>query len=558
MFGTKGCIVANFLTLALLLTSCASSTIPAAGLTAVPEKATPASSAGPFAAASPTHKPAPEQPRGGGILTTTLNADMTSFDVQQDTGLLVHATVQSCYSGLLQFDPANPDQIIADLAERWEANRDGTEYTFRLHKGVKFHDGSDLTAKDVKLSLERIYDPPRGVVSPRKTTVSSINGVAAVDEATVKLSLKYAQGSLLPMLAVGQMVVYPQRVVEVKGNMRKDIVGTGPFMFRDYSLGTVFEVKKNPSYFVRGRPYLDGIRFYVIKDASTRLAAFRTGQVKLIDPSHTSGLLPGQAGIIRQEMPQGKLAKYPSVTVKLLNMVVTIPPFDDIRVRRAVSLALDRQAAVKIVALGEADIGSNFVPGSDWALPEEELLRQPGYGQPKDRDIAEAKRLLAEAGFDRGFKTQILARARYTDDLAVLIKQQLAKIGIELELVVQESAVFLETNRKLIYPMVSQPNGVRVSDPDEFSRYFHSGGDQRQTNLKNDEVDSLFDRQSQATDTAQRRKLVRELEMKLLQLASNVVVYWDRGNIAFWPEVRNYYRGSIYNNNKYQDVWLAK
>lgn len=160
-----------FTTLGLLLASCA----PAAPLpTAAPLAETPASKP---LAASPTPKPATEEPRYGGILNTTMNADMPSFDVHQEPGLLTQATVQSCYSGLVQNKPSDPDKIIGDLAEKWDVSPDGTVYTFYLHKGVKFHDGSTLTADDVKLSLERIYDPPRGVVSPRKGTLSAIKQV---------------------------------------------------------------------------------------------------------------------------------------------------------------------------------------------------------------------------------------------------------------------------------------------------------------------------------------------------------------------------------------------
>ncbi|MBI2909255.1 MAG: hypothetical protein HYX92_16545 [Chloroflexi bacterium] len=147
---------------------------------------------------------------------------------------------------------------------------------------------------------------------------------------------------------------------------------------------------------------------------------------------------------------------------------------------------------------------------------------------------------------------------KYSDDMAVLMKEQLGRIGIELEIVVQESAVFLEQINKLGFPMVGQPIGVRMTDPDEFSRYFVSGGGSNWVGLKNSEVDALFERQGRALDVAERKKIVRELDMKLLELSPSVPLYWQRGNIGYWPEVKNYYRGNPYNNNKFQEVWLAK
>lgn len=544
--------------LGLLLLSCAPAAAPAPTKPAAPPPPTAATPETKPAAPTPTPKPAAEQPRYGGILNTTMNSDMPSFDVHQETGLLTQATVQSCYNGLLQYKPSEPDKIIGDLAESWEVSPDGTLYTFRLHKGVKFHDGSTLTAEDVKFSLERIYDPPKNIISPRKATLAVIKEVTIPGPETVRISLKNAQGSFLPMIAVGQIVAYPKKVAEAKGDMKKDVVGTGPFMYKDYSLGTLFEVKKNPNYFLKERPYLDGLRFYVIKDESTKLSAFRTGQIKLVDPSWTEGLRPSQVQVVRKEMPQAILVKFASLSSRWLNMVVPNPPFDDARVRRAVSLAVDRQAAVKVLAEGEGDIGTVFVAGSDWAMPEAELLKLPGFRQPKDQDIAEAKKLLTEAGFASGFKTKILARTKYSDDMAVLMKEQLARIGIELEIIVHESAVFLEQINKLGFPMVAQPIGVRMTDPDEFSRYFVSGGGSNWVGLKNNEVDALFEKQGKALDVAERKKLVRELDMKLLELTPSIALYWQRGNIAHWPEVKNYYRGNPYNNNKFQDVWLAK
>ncbi|MFH1487246.1 MAG: ABC transporter substrate-binding protein [Chloroflexota bacterium] len=554
----------------LLLLSCAPTVAPtatpkpAAAPTAKPAPAATKPAAAPTtpaakpAAPTPSPKAAAEQPRSGGILDTTLNSDMPSFDVQQETTNLTQTTVQSCYSGLLHFKPSEPDKIISDLAEKWETSADGTVHTFHLYKGVKFHDGSALTAEDVKFSLERIYNPPKGIRSPRKDSLSAIKALEALDSDTVKVTLKFAQGSFLPMLSVGQIVVYPKKVVEAKGDMKKDIVGTGPFMYKDYSLGTIFEVKKNPNYFIKERPYLDGLRFYVIKDESTRLAAFRTGQVRLLDPTWVAGLQPSQVQTIRKDMPQATIAQYPALSSRWLNMVVTLAPFTDVRVRRAVSLAVDRQAAIKVLQEGEAEIGTPFVSGSEWAIPEAELLKMPGFRQPKDADVAEAKKLLAEAGFPNGLKTKILARAKYSDDMAVLLKEQLAKVGIELELVVQESAVFLDLIYKLGHPMVAQPIGVRMTDPDEFTRYFASTGGSNWVALKDKDVDALFDKQSRAMDPAERKKLVRELEMKLLELSPSVALYWARGNIAYWPEVKNYYRGGVFSNNKYQDVWLAK
>lgn len=558
----KSAPLAILAVLGVLVMSCApaAAPTPAAKQAATPTKASESASPteAKSAAPTPSPKPAADQPRYGGILNSTMNADMPSFDVHQETGIMVQTTVQSAYSGLLQYKPSEPEKIIGDLAESWEVTPDGAGYTFHLLKGVKFHDGSALTSEDVRYSLQRIIDPPKNITSTRKSTLAAIKEVTAPDPDTIKITLSYAQGSFLPMLAVGMIVVYPKKVVEAKGDMKKDIVGAGPFMYKDYSLGSFFEVKKNPNYFVKGLPYLDGLRFYIIRDDSTRLAAFRSGRVSLIDPSRADGLRPTQVQTIRKDMPEAVIVKYPALSSRWLDIVVTIPPFNDVRVRQAISLALDRQAAIKILASGEADIGGVFVSGTEWATPEAELLKVPGYRQPKDADIAEAKRLLAEAGFPQGFKASILARASFSDDMAVLAKEQLAKIGIELDMVVQDTTLFLTQLSKMAYPMVARPTALSLADPDELSRYLVSNGGTNRLGFKNQEVDALFDKQSRTMDASERKKIVRELEMKLIELAPEMVLFWQRGNVAHSPDLKHYYRGSIYNSNKYQDVWLAK
>lgn len=553
----------TFLTLPLVLAFFSPSCAPGTGAAAPTPTAilstiqTPVAKSTALGAATSTPKPAAKEPRYGGVLNISTYADLGSLDVQQESGSMGQAAIQSAYSGLLQFNPVEPDKIIGDLAETWEVDPAGTVFTFHLHKGVKFHDGSPLTADDVKFSLERLYNPPKDVISPRKETLAAIKEVATPDQDTVRVTLKFAQSSFLPMLSVGQVAVYPKKVVQAKGDMKKDVVGTGPFAFKEYSPGILYEVRRNPTYFVKGRPYLGGLRFYVLKDESTKLSAFRTGQIKLIDPTKAAGLMPSQLQIIHKEMPQATIVKYPSLSSQWLNMIVILPPFDDVRVRRAVKLAVDRQAAIKVLMEGEADIGGVFVSGSDWATPEAELLKLPGFRQPKDADIAEAKKLLAEAGFEKGFKTKILARAKRTENVAVLMKEQLAKIGIELELVIQESSQFLEQIYKLAFPMVANPIGVRMTDPDEFTRYFASGASPR-TGLKDDKLDRLFEEQSKALDPGTRKKIVRDIEAKLMDASATVVLFWERGKVAHWPEVKNYYRGGVYNNNKLQDVWLAK
>ncbi|MFH1487093.1 MAG: ABC transporter substrate-binding protein [Chloroflexota bacterium] len=511
------------------------------------------------AAPAPSPKPAGDQPRYGGILTTAMYADMPSFDVHQENTFLTQCTAQPCYNNVIYYDPQDPEKIIGDLAEKWEVSSDGLTYTFHFRKGVKFHDGTPFTAEDAKLSLERLYDPPKGIRSPLQDFLRAIGKVEASDKDTLKVTLKFQYAPFLDAMALGQMVMYPKHVVEAKGHMKNDIVGTGPFKLKDYASGVYFEVVKNPDYFIKGRPYLDGIKMYLVKDDGTRLATFRTGQVKFLGPLVSSaGIKPSQARVIEKEMPQAKIYRFNALSSRWLDMVTNKPPFNDVRLRQAVSIAIDRQTAIKVLLDGEGEIGAQFSP-SQWSIPKEELGKRPGYRQPKDADIAQAKKLLAEAGFPNGLKTRILARANYTEDVALYCKDQLSKIGIELELVVRESSVFLSLLNELVFETVSQPMGLRTADPDYLARFYHSKGATPWMGLNDKTIDDLFAKEASAMDPAERKKYLRQMEDRLLELAPNVILFWANGIMASWPEVRNFKPGiSIYNNNKYADVWLAK
>ncbi|MBI2907941.1 MAG: hypothetical protein HYX92_09825 [Chloroflexi bacterium] len=557
MIHRKSIVFASCLTfLGLPLTSCGPAAAPAP--TVRPAEAPAAVPAAKPAAPSPTPKAAPRQPRYGGILTTSMYADVPSLDVHQENTFLMNM-VQSSYNNLVYYDPNDPEKIVGDLAQKWDVSADGLTYVFSLRKGVKFHDGRELTAEDVKFSLERLYNPPAGVRSPMKDTLRAIGSVAAPDRDTVRVTLKFQHAAFLDGLAGGQIVVFPKHVVEAKGHMKSDVVGTGPFKFKDYATGVAYEVVKNRDYFVPGRPYLDGVKYYVVKDDSTRLATFRTGQIKFMGPLvSTAGIKASQARIIEKEMPTAKVYRFNPLASRWFEMVTNKPPFNDVRLRRAVNLALDRQAAIKVLLDGEGEIGAQFAP-SRWSIPGEELAKRPGYRQPKDADIAEAKKLLAEAGFPNGFKTRILARANYTEDIAVFSKDQLAKIGIELEIVVRESSVFLPLLDQLVFESVAQPIGLRTDDPDHMTRYYHSQGSTRWMGLEDKTVDDLFARQASAMDPAERKKILLELGERLFELAPNAPLFWSRGIMASWPEMEDFKPGiSVYNNNKYAHVWLAK
>ncbi|MBI2906086.1 MAG: ABC transporter substrate-binding protein [Chloroflexi bacterium] len=563
-------VTSLIIVLGLVLASCAPAAAPTPPAppkapTAPVAQPTPAqkapaptpSGAGP----TPSPKPVTEQPRQGGVLIQSVHADPPTLDPQQETSYQVFNIVAPSYSGLLQYDPLSPEKVIGDLAERWEASTDGLTHTFYLNKGVKWHDGSTLTAEDIRWSLDRHYNAPRGVLMPRAEIFQDVSKIEAPDDNTVRITMKSPKFSIIPNLARGELPMYSKKFVEARGDMKKDVMGTGPFKFKSYDVGSRFEVVKFPDYFVKGRPYLNGITFYIIKDASTRFGAFRTGRIQLTATGDSS-LNPSEADLVDAEM-KGKAAalKHPWLRHGQLLFNHVKGPTKDLRVRRAVSMAVDRQLAVKVLAQGRGSVGASMMPGSEWAIPEDELLKMPGYRQPKDADIAEAKKLLAEAGYPDGFETTLPVRqGRSYENDAVFMKDQLARISIKANLLVQDYAVWSKTRTSTdSFDMLPIGSALRYPDPDDFTRYYHSKGSFNFGKLNSPEVDELFSKQARTMDRAERKKVALELQRKLLDLAAAVTLCWPDAYMGVWLEVKSFKPGiGLSNNGKFQDVWLAK
>ncbi|MBI2907140.1 MAG: ABC transporter substrate-binding protein [Chloroflexi bacterium] len=547
----------------LLSSSCALGVQATPGPRAVAPPAATAMTSAPSTAKllepSPTPKLAAEHPKYGGVLTWAGDAEPGSFDVHQETGGQHPLYLMPVYNGLLQHDPlAWPEaKIIPDLAMSWEISSDGLEYTFRLRSGVKWHDDKPFSSADVKASVDRIRMQPRGTRSPRQVTFGSISDVEAVAPDVVRMRLRHPSASLFANLAIDWLAILPKHVIEAKGDMKRDILGTGPFKFKGSVPGSSYEYVKNGAYFLRGRPYLDGIRAYYIKDDSTRFAALRTGRI-LYQP-YPRGITPIQAEKAKSE-PHLVVQSNWRPTLYLLLFNLQRSPWSDVRVRRAVSLAIDRQAFIPAVMGGAGVIGAHMPSRGLWGIPEEELLKMPGYRQPKDADIAEARRLLAEAGFPDGFKTTILTTSEaFHERQGTFLLNELAKLGIKGELVMRTPAAFDDALARGAFDMMGRGTSAAVDDPDPLlGDNYVTGGGRNFGKYSNAEFDELYQKQSQSLNTPERRRLVREMLTILIEDSPNVTFCWGVTYIAFNSRVMNFRLGSSpYVNNRHQEVWLA-
>jgi ABC-type transport system substrate-binding protein len=299
------------------------------------------------------------------------------------------------------------------------------------------------------------------------------------------------------------------------------------------------------------------MKWYVVPDMSAYVAAFKTHQINLlagIPPIYKSHVEEIKAAVKDVQVNTGQMWVF-----GVLWMHGEKKPWDDIRVRKAAWLAMDRQAAIKILAEGDGTLGLMLAAEGKWALPAAEIAKLPGYRQPKDKDLAEARKLMAEAGYAAGLNVVMDSRSGITDERrATFVKDQLAKIGIRAKIKLNELAKMYKIINAYTYNCVSYPNAVALDDPDDaFGRYWLPSAQWNRARLKDPKLVEMHTKQSQTVDVAQRKKLVRELEDYIIAKYPAVVLFWSMQYGLAWPEVKNWKIGSgIYNNLRYQNVWL--
>jgi peptide/nickel transport system substrate-binding protein len=512
--------------------------------------------------AGPAQVQAADTPRRGGILLAVIAAEPPSLDPHQESTFANIQLVAPFYSTLLQFDPFNFPKIIGDVATEWKIAPDGLTYTFKIRPGIRFHDGTALTAADVKASYDKIIFPPQGVRSVRKASYAAVERVDAPDASTVVFKLKFPSASLLMNLASPWNAIFPKKYLDQDPSYFKThVVGSGPFKFKNYTHGSTLEGEKNPEYFVKDRPYLDGFRFFISTETSVRAAALRSGRawIEFRD-------MPGpEAEAIRKQLGDKVVVQQTPVTAHWgIAVNNTIKPFNDVRVRKALTLGIDRYTASRVLypLNGLKLIGAGMRPGSEWAMPDAELQTLPGFSKDIEKSRAEARKLLAEAGYPNGLKVVLKNRNVKLpyQDFAVFVIQEWRKIGVEAEHRPLETAAWFADGQDTgnFELMVSPP--VRfIDDPDQFLNMYTTGDTENWGRSSDPRIDELFKRQQRALDPVERKKLVIEIQRIALENAYYLPGLWWTRNMVHWAKVKNYVAPpNYYSNQKLQDVWLSE
>ncbi|MBI2888208.1 MAG: ABC transporter substrate-binding protein [Chloroflexi bacterium] len=509
---------------------------------------------------APARQAAPQEdkPIAGGVFIKWLGGDPPTFDNHQSNTYQTNEPFHPAYNGLVRYDPNDPihEKIQPSLAERWELSKDGLTFTFNLQKGVKFHDGGSWDAHDAKYNLERMKDPPKGVISPRRGAFEPVERIEVADDYTLKVQMKRPYPSFIPNIAQGWMVMYDKQWMEAGHDPTKEVNGTGPFKFKEYIRGTSIEMVKNTGYWKQGYPYLDGVKFFIIPDRGTSVAAFRTGQIHFYRPD------AGDAKTLVKELgDKVKMTDTFGWGGTFINLSVLRKPFDDVRVRQALSLAINREEAIKIISDGDAYV-QGFMPGKGaWALSKEELAKLPGYGPDMDKRRAEAKKLLADAGYANGFEAKLgVRKVAGAEDAAIYVKDQFAKIGVNISLDIQETATAYTNMEQATFDMFIWGTAYALDDPDAvYNEHYLCTAPRNYSRVCAKDVDALYEKQTRATDPAERKKLVQEMERLAIPQVHKIIVQGSQSKWGMWSFVRDYTpQASIYSNSHLEGVWLAK
>ncbi len=518
-----------------------------------------------FLPAVPTD--AAQAPKAGGILNATLIEAPPSFSIHDETTISAVWPAMPCYNNLALFDPLKKqeslDTIIGELAERWSWQDEGKSLVFFLRKDVKWHDGQPFTSKDVKYTFDTIREV-EGVtaklrVNPRKLWYENVARVDAPDAHAVTFRLKRPQPSLMLMLASGYSPVYPSHVP--LSDLRTKCVGTGPFKLKEYRQGELIDFVKNPDYFVKGRPYLDGIRYTIIKERGTRYSALQTGRQDIPFIWEVAKTI---AETTKQAAPQ--LVMIESSTNVNDHIIVNFrrPLFKDPKIRKAINLAVDRKGYVQAGRQGAAIIGGVMLPKpyGVWGLPEAEQRKIPGFGDPA-KQKAEAKKLLAEAGYGLSKPLKIAVSTRAIPiyvEIASYIIDQFKQVGIEATLEQVETGVWHPKMTRGEFEVALNLTGIGPDDPDaNFYENFKCGSSRNYPDYCNKEVDSLIEEQSQTADQKKRLALVNEIDKRLQLDGARLMLGWSKEYVVIWPHVKNLVpHQSIYNYGRMQEVWLDK
>ncbi len=450
-------------------------------------------------------------PQRGGTLRVGITQEILNLDPHVATAFSSIQVLDLVYESLLRLNPRTLE-LEPNLAQSWTVSADGLEYTFTLRRDATFHDGSAVDASDVKYTIDRILDP--NTKSPQASFLAPVKEVTVVSPFVVKITLKQLTASFLSLLAATTRGIVPLNFEEKVGDPKVKTLGSGPYQLAEFSSSAVRLVRYDRYWRKDAQgtrlPYADSVVYRVIPDAATLRAALRAGELDLIigfgvDVTATKAL----AGV-----PDLRIHSVPDLSYSLLGIQHERPPFSDVRVRQALSLAVDRKQLIDVVYSGRGAVAGPIPPTlREWQpLPASQL---PNY-RP---DAARSRELLAQAGHPRGISIKMMPIPTVPDavQIAQVLREQLARAGVTVEIEQVDFATFLARWRGSQFDTFVSLNGGAI-DPDiHLYRHIHSTGSTNVFKFRDAGVDRLLDQARNTVDPARRRELYAQAQRAIAE-----------------------------------------
>ena len=505
--------------------------------------------------------------KSGGILRTYNSSNPPSASIIEEATIATAFAFAPIFNNLVIFDqrePINkPETIRPELAESWSWDATNTKLTMKLRQNAKWHDGKPFTSQDVKCTWDRILGKDKDAFrkNPRKLWWAAIKEIVPNGDHEVTFELSRPQAAFLSLLASNLSPVYPCHVPTAA--MRTKPIGTGPFKFVAFEANNVIRMEKNPDYWRPGRPYLDGVEIRIIGNRSTRILAFAANE---FDITFVADVTAPLVGDVMSRSPQAQCKLVPTGVSTNLLVNRTKPPFDDAKLREAMTLALDRDAMVKIVTAGKASISGAMMgePEGNWPMPKAKLMQFAAYAGTMEERRAKARKIMADLGYgpDKKLKVKVGTRDfQAFKDPAVLLVDQLNQIYFEAELEIIESTLYYGRVARGDYAVVLNLTGSGVDDPDvTMVEGYTCNSERNYTKYCNKDVEALIEKQSQEIDPKRRLELVWAIEKILIEDAARPIIFHGFAGTCWHPYVKNQvlHENSIYNNWRLDDVWLDK
>jgi peptide/nickel transport system substrate-binding protein len=548
---------------ATLLSACGPQVAPPAATTAPAQPAAPTAAAPPpttAPAAKPAAAPTPAAtaaaqaaPKNGGTFRFSIwTEDPPSLDPYLNVSFRCQEFAAFFYSRLLMSKkapgiPAQAYIMEGDLAESWNVSEDGKTYTFKLRPDAKWHNiapmnGRPVTAQDVTWSFERFMK-----VSPQKSAFDQVADVSAPDATTVQFRLKDVYVPFEAAIGAPLLWIMPREVIEADGDATRRVVGSGPFIFDKMDAGISFTGKKNPNYYRKGEPHIDDFVGLIIPDDATAMAGLRSHDIDFYQIANQN------QDALRKSNPEIQYLEWEFLLIPFAYWKIDKPPFNDPRVRQAVSMGLNRDNIINTIYTGRGN-WNNFIP---WALSEWWLdPRGPDQGPTAKYfkyDPAEAKALLAAAGYPDGLKVDMISTPGYGQvwvQGVELVQQDLKAAGIDATIKMQEYTAYIATTfqgkfegeNTMVYGLETP-----FTEPHDFLfNMYHPNGTRNHAGINDPKLTAMIDKQMRTLDRADRKKQIFDIQRYLAEQ-----MYYPPGTAnvrvaALQPNVKDLYPRSDY------------